>query len=65
MGATHYGAKGNGMTEARERDLLAMVRTIREPDEMAGFVSGLKDNGEYTATIMQACRDHAKGRGWE
>lgn len=53
------------MTDAREAHLLAMVRTIREPDEMTGFVNGLKDNGEYTGTLMQACRDHAKGRGWE
>jgi len=53
------------MTPERKLHLELQISTIQDPEEMGGFIKGLKESNEYTTDIAQACRDHAKGKGWE
>ncbi len=52
------------MTEARERELLRHVDSLRCLEEARGFREGLSANGELTGTVMAALRlrmDRIKG----
>jgi len=51
------------MTPEREAHLLEMAETITEQAELIAFVDGVKENGEWSAAIMTACRGRYKDLG--
>ena len=53
------------MTPERKIHLELQISTIKDPEEMGGFIKGLKESNEYNTTMMALCRGRLKDLGFE